>query len=131
MNDITTENVQEKLNLFQQMQQQVQALSQQASQIDMSIRETERTVEEIKDAGKDTVLYRAIGSIMKKVDDIDKLRKELGEEKETMEIRNKSLKNQIEKINGELGEMQKKLAPVVQSVQKASGQKASGQNAPE
>jgi len=125
MSDITTENVQEKLNLFQQMQQQVQALSQQASQIDMSIRETERTVEEIKDAGKDTVLYRAIGSIMKKVDDIDKLRKELGEEKETMEIRNKSLKNQIEKINGELGEMQKKLAPVVQSVQKASGQNAS------
>ena len=125
MSDITAENVQEKLNLFQQMQQQVQALSQQASQIDMSIRETERTVEEIKDTGKDTVLYRAIGSIMKKVDDIDKLRNELVEEKETMEIRNKSLKNQIEKINGELGEMQKKLAPVVQSVQKASGQNAS------
>ena len=124
MSEITPENVQEKLNLFQQMQQQVQALSQQASQIDMSIRETERTVEEIKDSGKDTVLYRAIGSIMKKVEDIDKLRKELEEEKETMEIRNKSLKNQIEKINVELVEMQKKLAPVVQSVQETSGQNA-------
>ena len=124
MSEITPENVQEKLNLFQQMQQQVQALSQQASQIDMSIRETERTVEEIKDAGKDTILYRAIGSIMKKVEDIDKLRKELEEEKETMEIRNKSLKNQIEKINGALVEMQKKLAPVVQSVQETSGQNA-------
>ena len=124
MSEITPENVQEKLNLFQQMQQQVQALSQQASQIDMSIRETERTVEEIKDSGKDTVLYRAIGSIMKKVEDIDKLRKELEEEKETMEIRNKSLKNQIEKINEELVEMQKKLAPVVQSVQETSGKNA-------
>ncbi len=124
MSKITPENVQEKLNLFQQMQQQVQALSQQASQIDMSIRETERTVEEIKDAGKDTVLYRAIGSIMKKVEDIDKLRKELEEEKETMEIRNKSLKNQIEKINVELVEMQKKLTPVVQSVQETSNQNA-------
>jgi chaperonin cofactor prefoldin len=61
---------------------------------------------------------------MKKVEDIDKLRKELEEEKETMEIRNKSLKNQIEKINGELVEMQKKLAPVVQSVQETSGQNA-------
>ena len=124
MSEITPENVQEKLNLFQQMQQQVQAFSQQASQIDMSIRETERTVEEIKDSGKDTVLYRAIGSIMKKVEDIDKLRKELEEEKETMEIRNKSLKNQIEKINVELVEMQKKLTPVVQSVQETSGQNA-------
>ena len=52
MNEITPENVQEKLNLFQQIQQQVQSLSQQISQIDMSIGETERTLEEIKDLGK-------------------------------------------------------------------------------
>ena len=61
MSDITPENVQEKLNLFQQIQQQVQSLSQQISQIDMSIGETERTLEEIKDVGKKTTLYRAIG----------------------------------------------------------------------
>ena len=60
MSDITPENVQEKLNAFQQMQQQVQTLSQQTSQIDMSIRETERTLEEIKDSGKDTVLYLSL-----------------------------------------------------------------------
>jgi prefoldin beta subunit len=125
MGDITPENVQEKLNAFQQMQQQVQALSQQTSQIDMSIRETERTLEEIKDSGKDTVLYRAIGSVMKKVDDGGQLRKDLVEEKESMEIRNKSLKNQIENINGELVKMKKKLAPVLKKVQKTSGQNAS------
>ena len=86
MTKITPENDQEKLSLFQQMQQQVQTMSQQASQIDMSIRETERTIEEIKDSGKDSVLYRAIGSVMKKVEDVEKLRSELTEEKETMEI---------------------------------------------
>ena len=125
MTEITPENVQEKLNLFQQMQQQVQTLSQQASQIDMSIRETERTLEEIKDSGKDSVLYRAIGSVMKKVEDVEKLRSELTEEKETMEIRNKSLKNQIETINKELEGMQKKLTPVLQKVQEESGKNAS------
>ena len=125
MGDITPENVQEKLNAFQQMQQQVQALSQQTSQIDMSIRETERTLEEIKDSGKDTVLYRAIGSAMKKVEDIGQLKDDLVEEKESMEIRNKSLKNQIENINGELVKMKKKLAPVLKKVQKTSGQNAS------
>ena len=125
MTEITPENVQEKLNLFQQMQQQVQTLSQQASQIDMSIRETERTIEEIKDSGKDSVLYRAIGSVMKKVEDVEKLRSELTEEKETMEIRNKSLKNQIETINKELEGMQKKLTPVLQKVQEGSGKNAS------
>ena len=125
MTEITPENVQEKLNLFQQMQQQVQTLSQQASQIDMSIRETERTIEEIKDSGKDSVLYRAIGSVMKKVEDIEKLRSELSDEKETMEIRNKSLKNQIETVNKELEGMQKKLTPVLQKVQEESGKNAS------
>ena len=125
MSDVTPENVQEKLNAFQQMQQQVQALSQQTSQIDMSVRETERTLEEIKDSGKDTVLYRAIGSVMKKVEDIGQLKKDLVEEKESMEIRNKSLKNQVENINEELVKMQKKLDPVLRKIQKTSGPNAS------
>ena len=125
MSDITPENVQEKLNAFQHMQQQVQTLSQQTSQMDMSIRETERTLEEFKDSGKDTVLYRAIGSVMKKVEDIGQLKKDLLEEKESMEIRNKSLKNQLDKINEELVKMQKKLAPVLKKVQKTSGPNAS------
>ena len=124
MSDITPENVQEKLNLFQQIQQQVQSLSQQISQIDMSIGETERTLEEIKNVGKKTTLYRAIGSVMKKVDDNPKLIKDLEEEKERMEIRNNSLKNQVEKMNEELEEMQKKLAPIMQNMQETNGKNA-------
>jgi prefoldin beta subunit len=124
MSDITPENVQEKLKLFQQIQQQVQNLSQQISQIDMSIGETERTLEEIKDVGEKTTLYRAIGSVMKKVDDNPKLIKDLEEEKERMEIRNNRLKNQVGKMNEELEEMQKKLAPIVQNMQETNGKNA-------
>ena len=124
MSDITPENVQEKLNLFQQIQQQVQSLSQQISQIDMSIGETERTLEEIKNVGKKTTLYRAIGSVMKKIDDNPKLIKDLEEEKERMEIRNNSLKNQVGKMNEELEEMQKKLAPIMQNMQETNGKNA-------
>jgi len=117
MSEITPENVQEKLNLFQQIQQQVQNLSQQVSQIDMSIGETERTLEEIKDVGDKATLYRAIGSVMKKIDDPKKLKTDLEEEKERMEIRNNSLKNQIQKMNEELEEMQKQLTPILQDIQ--------------
>ena len=117
MSEITPENVQEKLNLFQQIQQQVQNLSQQVSQIDMSIGETERTLEEIKDVGDKAILYRAIGSVMKKIDDPKKLKKDLEEEKERMEIRNKSLKSQVQKMNEELEEMQKQLTPILQNIQ--------------
>ena len=120
MSEITPENVQEKLNIFQQMQQQVQSLSQQVSQIDMSIGETERTLEEIKDVTKKNTLYRAIGSVMKKVEDPEKLKLDLAEEKERMVIRNNSLKGQIENMNKELEEMQKKLAPILQNIQEVN-----------
>ena len=38
-----------------------------------------------------------------------------------MEIRNNSLKNQVGKMNEELEEMQKKLAPIVQNKQETNG----------
>ena len=117
MDEITPENVQEKINLFQQMQQQSQALTQQVSQIDVTIAETERTLNELKGATKKNTIYRAIGSVMKKIVDVKKLKKELSEEKETMEIRNKTLKNQVSTLNTQIEELQKKLTPVVQSIQ--------------
>ena len=91
MDEITEENIQEKINLFQQMQQQVQALTQQTTQIEMSVNEIERTLNEIEDTNDKSTLYRAIGSIMQKVDNVKQLKKELIDEKETLEIRNKSL----------------------------------------
>ena len=48
MSEVTPENIQEQVNLFRQMQQQIQNLSQQVSQMDMTIGETQRTLEEIE-----------------------------------------------------------------------------------
>ena len=117
MSDVTPENIQEQVNMFRQMQQQIQNLSQQVSQMDMTIGETERTLEEVEAVGDKATLYRAIGSVMKKIDDNSTLVNDLKEEKERMEIRNNSLKNQIEKMNVEIAEMQTKLEPVLQSIQ--------------
>ena len=124
MDEITEENIQEKINLFQQMQQQAQALTQQTSQIEMSVNEIERTLNEIEDTNDKSTLYRAIGSIMQKVDDVKLLKKELMDEKETLEIRNKSLKGQVENLNVQINEMQSKLTPIVQSLQENKNQDA-------
>ena len=124
MDEITEENIQEKINLFQQMQQQAQALTQQTSQIEMSVNEIERTLNEIEDTNDKSTLYRAIGSIMQKVDNVKKLKKELMDEKETLEIRNKSLKGQVENLNVQINEMQSKLTPIVQSIQENKNQYA-------
>tara|TARA_B100001123_G_scaffold442342_1_gene585686 strand:+ start:563 stop:943 length:381 start_codon:yes stop_codon:yes gene_type:complete len=113
MSEVTPENIQEKINIYQQMQQQIQALNQQTSQIDISIIETEKTIEEINNAKKNTPIYRAIGSVMKKIDNIENLKQQLEEEKETMEIRNKTLRNQIEKMTKEFLDLQKKIEPLI------------------
>ena len=63
MDEINEGNIQEKINLFQQMQQQAQALTQQTSQIEMSVNEIERTLSEIGNADEKSTMYRAIGSI--------------------------------------------------------------------
>ena len=42
------------------MQQQIQALNQQTSQIDISIRETEKTIEEINNAKKNNYFRRSV-----------------------------------------------------------------------
>ena len=122
MDEITEENIQEKINLFQQMQQQAQTLTQQTSQIEMSVNEIERTISEIEDTNDKSTLYRAIGSIMQKVDNAKQLKKELMDEKETLEIRNKSLKGQVENLNVQINEMQSKLTPIVQSLQENKNQ---------
>ena len=51
MSEITPENVQEKLNFFNRCSNK-SISSQQVSQINMSIGETERTLEEIKEVSK-------------------------------------------------------------------------------
>ena len=80
--------------------------------------------QEIGNADEKNTMYRAIGSIMQKVENIEDLKKELNEEKETLEIRNKSLKGQIDNLNNQISEMQNKLTPVVQSLQENKDQNA-------
>mgnify|MGYP001194160762 FL=1 len=47
------------------------------------------------------------------------------DEKETLEIRNKTLKNQIDTLNNEIAKMQSKLTPIVQSLQENKDPNAS------
>ena len=96
MDEINESNIQEKINLFQQMQQQAQALTQQTSQIEMSINEIERTISEIEDSNEKNTLYRAIGSIMQEVESVKDLKSEMKDEKETLEI---VTNEHIEKMN--------------------------------
>ena len=119
--DPIPDDVQKQLEQFEQMRQQVQVLAQQQSQVEMAIREADRTLEELDGVSKGTPLYRASGAIMMRVDDLAKLKADLKEEQETLELRTKTLKTQIDKLEAQLKEMQTQLTPVLQRLQGPGG----------
>ena len=119
--DAIPDDVQQQLEQFEQLRQQAQALAQQQSQVEIAVRETERTLEELDEVAADTPLYRASGAIMVRVDDLKKLKSDLKEEQERHELRMKMLKTQIDKLNTQLQEMQTRLTPVLQRLQGPGG----------
>jgi prefoldin beta subunit len=119
--DAIPDDVQQQLEQFEQLRQQAQALAQQQSQVEIAMRETERTLEELDEVAADTPLYRASGAIMVRVDDLKKLKSDLKEEQERHELRTKTLKTQIDKLNTQLQEMQTRLTPVLQRLQGPGG----------
>ena len=119
--DAIPDDVQQQLEQFEQLRQQAQALAQQQSQVEIAVRETERTLEELDEVAADTPLYRASGAIMVRVDDMKKLKSDLKEEQERHELRMKTLKTQIDKLNTQLQEMQTRLTPVLQRLQGPGG----------
>ena len=119
--DAIPDDVQQQLEQFEQLRQQAQALAQQQSQVEMAVREPERTLEELDEVAADTPLYRASGAIMVRVDDLKKLKSDLKEEQERHELRMKTLKTQIDKLNTQLQEMQTRLTPVLQRLQGPGG----------
>ncbi len=91
MNGISPQ-LQNQIAQYQQVQQQLQAVSSQKVQYDAQKREMTRTLEELNGATGD--VYKSAGSLLIKVEDKDTLKAELEESIETMEIRVNSLDRQ-------------------------------------
>lgn len=91
MNGISPQ-LQNQITQFQQVQQQLQAITTQKVQMDAQRRELVRTREELeKSTG---TVYRTAGSLLIKVDDVDALKAELDDSIEMMEVRISSLERQ-------------------------------------
>ena len=84
--------LQNQIAQYQQVQQQLQAVSSQKMQYDAQKREMVRTLDELNSATGD--VYKSAGSLLIKVEDKDVLKAELEESVETMEIRISSLDRQ-------------------------------------
>ena len=105
--------VQNQIAQLQQVQQQAQAISGQKVQVEVALSETTMALEEIDKLDENPVIYQRVGDLLVKSEKA-KVKDKLSEQKETFELRLKTLERQEERI-------QKRFTQLQQQVREALG----------
>ena len=111
--DEISPKLQNQIAQFQQLQQQLQTVMGQKIRMDAMLKEMEMTIEELKKTPQDATVYRNVGSLMIKVADIPALLKEIEEDKETTEVRIKSLDRQEKMLKEKFQNVQEQLSRAI------------------
>lgn len=107
--DEISPKLQNQIAQFQQLQQQLQTVMSQKIRMDAMLKEMEMTIDELKKAPAETTVYKSVGSLMIKVADTPALLKEIEDDKETTEIRVKSLDRQEKMLKEKFQSVQEQL----------------------
>ncbi len=110
--------VQERLLRLQQLQQTLQTVLQQKQQVDMEASEIDQTLKELEKTADDAVIYKAAGSLLVKSDKA-KVTADLTERKELLGTRQTVMARQEERMRSQLKEVQTKLQEDLNPVQPA------------
>jgi prefoldin beta subunit len=94
MMDNLPPKVQNQIAQFQQLAQQIQMITSQKLQLDAQVRELGKAIEELEKAADDAVVFRSVGALMIQAKDKDGLVTELKDQKETLEVRVKTIDRQ-------------------------------------
>ena len=111
--DEISPKLQNQIAQFQQLQQQLQTVMSQKIRMDAMLKEMEMTIEELKKAPAETTVYKSVGSLMIKVADTPALLKEIEDDKETTEIRVKSLDRQEKMLKEKFQNVQEQLSRAI------------------
>lgn len=114
--------VQNQLVQYQQLGQQIQMIATQRLQLEAQASEMARTIEELEKAPADSTIYRSIGPLLIQTKDREALVSELKEQRETLDLRVRTLDRQEKHLRERHQGLQ-------QQLQEALGA-ASGQGAP-
>ncbi len=112
--------IQNQLVQFQQVQQQAQAIASQRFQLELQLKEVERSLGEVNKLDDDAEIYKSVGAILLR-STTSTVKEELVEKKETLELRIKTLKKQEEKVQQRLREMQQKIRQELKSAEPGIG----------
>ena len=113
--------LQNDLKQFQRLQQDLSSAGQQRLQLDLKLRETNHTLDELKSIPDDSTLYRPIGSLLVRAKSRQEVIELLTEDKETLEVRLKAIERQESALKERYSTMQRELSDAIQAAQMASG----------
>jgi prefoldin beta subunit len=94
MMDNIPPKVQNQIAQFQQLTQQIQMVTTQKIQLEAQVRELDRTIQELEKVTDDSAVFKNVGSLLIQVKDRLTLVTELKEQKETAEVRVKTIDRQ-------------------------------------
>ena len=94
MMDNIPPKVQNQIAQFQQLTQQIQMVTTQKIQLEAQVRELDRTIIELEKVTDDSAVFKNVGSLLIQVKDRPVLVTELKEQKETAEVRVKTIERQ-------------------------------------
>jgi prefoldin beta subunit len=94
MMDNIPPKVQNQIAQFQQLTQQIQMVTTQKIQLEAQVRELDRTIIELEKVADDSAVFKNVGSLLIQVKDRPTLITELKEQKETAEVRVKTIERQ-------------------------------------
>lgn len=109
--------IQNQLTQFEQVRQQLQLLTTQRIQVESQIREIGNALEELDKSSKNSVVYKKAGTIMVKIDSKKDLKNSLTEQKETFDVRMKTLERQEKQLKERYTELQKEISKAVQNIE--------------
>ena len=108
--DEISPKLQNQIAQFQQVQQQLQQIMSQKYRMEAKMREMKMTTEELKKAAADAPVYKNVGSLMVMVKDKEALLHEIEDDKETTEVRVKSLDRQEKMLKDKYQVMQEQIS---------------------
>jgi prefoldin beta subunit len=112
MDDISPK-LQNQIAQFQQVQQQLQQILNQKFRMEAQLKEMDLTIDELKKTPGDSPVYKNVGALMIKVSDREGLLREIEDDKETSEVRVKSLDRQEKMLREKYQLMQDQISKAV------------------
>jgi len=104
-----SKQLQDQINRLQQTRNQMQMILQQRQQVDLRLKDIEEALEELDKTNANVPIYKSIGSLLIKTKSKNDVVKELKSNKESLELRKKTLDQQEGRTKEKLNELQSKV----------------------